>query len=501
MSMIQNVPALSILLPMFAAIITSVLKGKKARYFTYFLVAIEVILSVSLLVYLVGNGDPYVYVMGQFPAPWGNELRAGRLEAGVATLFAVITMLSIIGGTEELRKELRPGRENLYYIMIDLTLTANIALVYTNDLFTGYVFIEINTIAACGLIMCRNNDNNIICAIRYMVMSLVGSGMILLGISFTYDITGHLLMQPLQQAVGEIMVGKGYITPMVVALALMAIGLSIKCALWPFHTWLPTTYAYGTPASSAILSSVVSKGYIILLIKIILRIFGLETFVQTNIHYILFALGIIGMVWGSVMAIRMKSLRRMIAFSSVAQIGYIFMGIGMGTMAGMRASVYHIFAHSAAKSLAFIAAAGLIRASGNQADIVYLKGAGYRNKIAGIGYAASALSMVGIPGFAGFISKVMFAKASLDNEFLAVTVLSALAISTLLNAIYFMRVAIVIYTPLTKEERAMGKRNVPVANHRFYALAIIGFIVFNIAIGVAESFVGDMIASGLATFG
>lgn len=501
MSMIQNVPAFSVLLPMFAAIITSVLKGEKARYFTYLLVVIETVMSVGLLCYLVEQGDAYVYVMGQFPAPWGNELRAGMLEAGAAALFSVITLFSLMGGTEELRKELRPGRENLYYIMIDLTLTANIALVYTNDLFTGYVFIEINTIAACGLIMSKNRDTNIICAIRYMVMSLVGSGMILLGISFTYDITGHLLMQPLSQAVDTIMLHKGYITPMVVALALMAIGLSIKCALWPFHTWLPTTYAYGTPTSSAILSSVVSKGYIILLIKIIIRIFGLDVLVSTNIHHILFALGIVAMLWGSVKAIRMKSLRRMIAFSSIAQIGYIFMGIGMGTMDGMAAGVYHIFAHSAAKSLAFIAAAGLVRASGNQADIAYLKGAGYRNKLAGAGYVASALSMVGIPGFAGFISKVMFAQASLNNSFYAVTVLSALAISTLLNAIYFMRVMIVIYTPLSMEEKAQGKAYTAIANHRLYAIAIIGFIIVNLIIGIAVPFVSNIITSGLALFG
>ena len=501
MSMIQNIPAFSILLPMFAAIITSVLKGKRARHFTYILITIETALSVGILLYLLNTGDSYVYVMGQFPAPWGNELRAGMLEAGIAVLFSVITLLSVVGGTEELRKELRPGRENLYYIMVDLTLTANIALVYTNDLFTGYVFIEINTIAACGLIMSRNRDTNIMCAIRYMVMSLIGSGMILLGISFTYDITGHLLMQPLSEAVNGIMLDKGYITPMVVALAMMAIGLSIKSALWPFHTWLPTTYAYSTPASSAILSSVVSKGYIILLIKIIVRIYGLDVFIRTNIHYILFALGIVAMLWGSIQAIKMKSLRRMIAFSSVAQIGYIFMGIGIGTMDGMQASIYHIIAHSAAKSLAFIAAAGLIRASGNQADIAYLRGAGYRNKIAGVGYVASTLSMVGIPGFAGFISKVMFAQASLDNGFLAVTVLSALAISTLLNAIYFMRVMIVIYTPLSREERAEGKTYAVQKNHRLYAFAIIGLIAINVAAGVAVSFVSRIVSSGLAIFG
>ena len=117
------------------------------------------------------------------------------------------------------------------------------------------------------------------------------------------------------------------------------------------------------------LSSIVSKGYIFLLVKVIYRVTGAEVFAGSEIINVLFVFGIIGMVLGSLDAVRQKNLRRMVAYSSVAQIGYIFMGIGLGTAAGTSAGLYHIFAHAAAKSLVFVTAFGLIKVSAGNADI------------------------------------------------------------------------------------------------------------------------------------
>ncbi|MRN27256.1 sodium:proton antiporter, partial [Romboutsia ilealis] len=169
----------------------------------------------------------------------------------------------------------------------------------------------------------------------------------------------------------------------------------------PFHAWLPNAYGNATASSSAMLSSIVSKGYIFLLVKIIYRVTGAEVFAGSGIINVLFVFGIIGMVLGSLDAVRQKNLRRMVAYSSVAQIGYIFMGIGLGSAAGAGAGLYHIFAHAAAKSLVFVAAFGLIKVSAGNADIQGLRGAGFRNKAAGVGFVAGSLSMVGIPGFGG----------------------------------------------------------------------------------------------------
>lgn len=123
-------------------------------------------------------------MMGHFPAPWGNEIRVGVLEASMAVIFCIIMFLCMIGGSRERELEIEESKMNLYYVMVNLLLCSLLALIYTNDLFTAYVFVEINTIAACGLIMIRQNGRTIEAATRYMIMSLLGSGLFLLGLCF-----------------------------------------------------------------------------------------------------------------------------------------------------------------------------------------------------------------------------------------------------------------------------------------------------------------------------
>lgn len=501
MSIIQNVPCLSIMLTLFMAIITSAVKGRMARRLSIFITVLTGAMSLILLVYLVGTGESFVYTMGHFPAPWGNEVRAGMLEPALAILFCLIVLLSLWGGVEETRRDLEEDKSNFYYIMVDLMLAANLALIYTNDMFTAYVFVEIGTIAACGLILGKFRDTTIEAGVRYMVMSLLGSGLLLMGICFFYTVTGHLLMSNVKEGMMQIAQSGAYLVPMMLTIGLVSVGLAIKSGLWPFHTWMPNAYGHSTVSSAAMLSSIVSKGYIILLIKVIYRMVGLDIFVSTKIVNVLFVFGIIGMIVGSVEAIRQTNLRKMIAFSSVAQIGYIYMGIGLGTEAGMEASVYHIFAHSTAKALAFVAAAGLMKASGGKNTIAGLKGAGFRNKTAGVAFVAASLSMIGIPGFGGFVSKMLFATASVDSTIHAAMVLSALALSTVLNAVYFMKVVLVIYTPSGKEDIASGFRSGIAKNRLPYRASVAGFIVLNLFLGIGVSPMLHVIRYGLQIFG
>ena len=242
MEIIRNFPCLSILLAMFSAIISSALKGKWARRLNTFVVTAVGILSACTLYFTHVTGKSYVYVMGHFPAPFGNEIRFGSLEAGVALFFCVIMLLSLNGGRHKLRIDIDPAKENLYYIMVDLLLSSLLALVYTNDLFTAYVFVEINTIAACGLIMIMESGRAIEAATRYMIMSLLGSGLFLIGLCMLYDMTGHLLMSNIQQSVREIAASGTYMIPLLVTIALIVVGLAIKSALFPFHAWLPAAF-------------------------------------------------------------------------------------------------------------------------------------------------------------------------------------------------------------------------------------------------------------------
>lgn len=496
MNFVQNFPAISILLCLFAGIISSGLERKAARGLSRALLIAELFLNGSTLLYVLGTGEAFVYVMGKFPAPWGNEIRAGVLEALVALFFCIIMLLSLEGGVKKLADEVEEGKTYLYYVLCDLLLSSLLALVYTNDLFTAYVFVEINTIAACGLIMIRQNGRTIEAAARYMIMSLLGSGLLLMGICMLYDLTGHLLMSNIKEQVAMISEVGEYRIPLLVAIALISVGLSIKSALFPFHAWLPDAYGYSTVSSAAILSSLVSKGYIFLLFKIVYRVIGFEVFYSSRIIDILFIFGLMGMIFGSLSAIKENDIRRMIAFSSVAQIGYIYMGIGMGTQAGMSASVFHILSHAATKSLLFIAAIGLTEVSNGSRQFIKLTGAAYRNKWAGVAFTMGALSMVGVPLFSGFISKLLFAQAAVQNQMKMLPALIVLGISTILNAIYFMKTVIRIYTPVEDFEF----ETVTFRNMKIYAAALVCFIALNVFLGVSSQPIVDLIEQGLAMF-
>lgn len=496
MDFVQNFPAVSILLCLFAGIISSGLKDRAAKYVNTALILVVTFLSACTLSYVINTGEAFVYVMGKFPAPWGNEIRAGILEAFMALFFCIIMLLSMWGGRKKLGDEVEEGKAFLYYVLTDLLLSSLLALVYTNDLFTAYVFVEINTIAACGLIMIRQNGRTIEAAARYMIMSLLGSGLLLMGICMLYDLTGHLLMSNISKQVAVIAASGEYRIPLLVTIALMSVGLAIKSALFPFHAWLPDAYGYSTVSSAAILSSLVSKGYIFLLIKIIYRVIGFDIFNSSRIIDILFIFGLMGMIFGSLSAIKENDIRRMIAFSSVAQIGYIYMGIGMGTQVGMAASVFHILSHAATKSLLFIAAIGLTDVSGGSRKFIDLTGAAYRNKWAGVTFTVGSLSMVGIPLFSGFISKLLFAQAAVQNNGKMLPALIVLGISTILNAIYFMKTVIRIYTPVGET----GNGSVALRDMKLYAVTLVCFIVLNVILGVSSQPIVDLIGQGLGMF-
>ena len=493
---VQNFPCFSIMLCMFGGIISSALNGKIAKIINTIMLSINIIMSAAVLIFTVRTGEFYVYVMGRFPAPWGNELRVGVLESGMALFFCIIMLLCLLGGKHKLAQEVEEGKLNLYYILTDLMLSSLLALIYTNDLFTAYVFVEINTISACGLIMIRQNGRTIEAAVRYMIMSLLGSGLFLVGLCMLYDMTGHLLMSNIKEEVTFIISEGSYQTPLLVTIAIMSVGLAIKSALFPFHAWLPDAYGYSTVSSAAILSSLVSKGYIFLLFKIIYRVIGFDVFHDSKIINILFIFGLMGMIFGSLSAIKENDVRRMIAFSSVAQIGYIYMGIGLGTQAGMTASVFHVLSHAATKSLLFIAAIGLTDVSGGSRQFIELTGSGYRNKIAGVTFTVGALSMVGVPMFSGFISKLLFAQAAVQNEGKMLPTLIVLGISTILNAIYFMKTVIRIYTPVEDTEYP----TVTWRKSKVYAVILVCFIALNVTLGIFSQPIVDLIESGLNMF-
>lgn len=478
-NLIHNIPFFSIFLAMFCGIITPLVKnGRIARRIHGVMVFIIMILSAILLVNVVENHETFTFMMGHFPAPWGNELRAGPLEALMALTFSVVMFLTVTGGSEFIYQDVVPEKQNLYFIMLNALFGAMLALVYTNDIFTAYVFIEINTIASCALIMAKGTAQAMVGTTHYLVISLLGSGLFLLGVCILYSITGHLLMPQMKEAIVNLMATGEYHFPLLVVTGFMFIGIAIKSALFPFHSMLPGAYSAAVPTSSAILSGLVLKSYIILGIKLVYGVFSVDVMHQLKIVDVLFVFGLAGMVMGSLYAMRETRMKRMLAYSSVAQIGYIYMGIGLGTRIGMTAACFHILAHAITKTMLFICCGRMVSDSGNKEQILYLKGAGLRNPLAGIGFTVGALSMVGVPLTAGFISKLYFASASVYAPGKMAAVLVVLAISMILNALYFLPSTIAIWTPA----KAEGQER-PAISPTF-GIAVVLFIVANITLGI-----------------
>lgn len=497
MQFVVNFPLFTIVLSLFSGALCFMLPGKAARRYTMCYEAFLTVLCLWILQYTYLNGA-FTYVMGEFPAPWGNEIRAGVLEATMALIFMIIMLTAVFCGYRFIEKDLDLSKENLYYALLNLMTAALLSMIWTNDLFTGYVFLEILTLTSCGLLIVREIGRTTLAAIRYMILNLLGSGLFLLGVVLLYDLSGHLLMVPIQKVIRELAADPNTFPVLTISTAILTIGLSIKSGLFPFHFWMPDTYGWATPTSAAIMSSLVSKAYIFLLIKIYWRVIGIDIVERMPIRNILLVLGIAGMVIGSVQALHADNINRMAAFSSAANIGYIFMGIGIGGVAGYTAAIFHIFAHAVTKAMLFLTTPRLAEVSGDSLLFKELQGSGLRDRDAGVFFTISAFSMIGIPIFAGFAAKLQFGLAAVEDGagWRLILVFLALAVSSMLNALYFVRTIIRIYSRPNESTRMEVR-----PHHRAgYNVPMLVLTVMNLFLGLFSWVTVDLIHRGLMMF-
>lgn len=496
-----HIPFFIILLPMVVSLAMPLLrKGNIARSLCVVVQVVLAVLSLALLVNLWGGeNQSFTYAMGHFPAPFGNELRAGPLEAMMSLTFSLVMLFSLLGGSYDIAKDIQKRKAYLYYLLIGLLTTSLMALVYTNDIFTAYVFIEINTVAACAIVVAKENGETVRATVKYLIMSVVGSGLFLLSTSILYGLTGHLLMQPAHEVIQVLAATGQYHVPLIVTLGLFAVSIAVKCALFPFHTWLPDAHGSATTTSSAVLSGLVLKGYIVLFIKLVYRVYGFEVVRELGVLQVLFGLGLAGMIIGSILAFTQRDIKRMIAYSSVAQIGYIFLGIGLGTDFGFTAASFHIMAHAFTKSMLFISAGSLINTAGSK-DIRGMAGAARKNKIAGAAFVVGAASMVGVPLFAGFASKFYLADAAMGGQYGTWVALIVLALSTFLNALYYVPVLISIYSSGKKTD-AVALQPADTGKKPLVTVTLSCLMIANVALGLFFNPILGIIEEGFKMLG
>lgn len=501
-SFVVNFPLFCIVASLLCAVVCSVLVSHAAEKVCWGLLTVVLAANLSLLVYQVQTRQVMTYLMGHYPAPWGNVLRFGILEPLIAAILGLVLLLTTVGGRMHYFAQAQTGHRSIYFTMLCLIQAAMMALLYTGDIFTGYVFIEITTIATCGVLVSRNTPKSIAAGVRYMIFSLIGSGLFLLGVVLLYDITGHLLLPNIRQSVAQLWQTGEYHLPLTVAISLITVGLAVKSGLFPFHFWMADTYGSASPGAAGIMSGVVSKMYIFFLIKLIFTGFGSQVYYDSGAHNVIFAFGILGAIVGSISAIHQGDINRMTAYSSASQIGYIYMALGIRGIAGVSAALFQLITHAITKPLLFLALARLRDVSDNSPYFSDLQGSAHRDRLAGIAFSIGALCMVGLPALSGFIVKLQIATAGVGAGVKGAPVLLTLALSTVLNTVYFLRTMLRIYTPAPdRPAPADAPWLSPRGGRVSFGIASMAFIALNFGFGLCSQPVLELLRQGVSLFG
>lgn len=434
----KQLPIIIVLVPLLCAIIIPLLPKKNFVLFGFVSIMFGMMLSMSIVSYIdVLNTDVFRFVFGNYQASIGIEFLIDPLIALLVMFVTGLAFLIVVYSFSDIQHELKPHQYSSYYVLIMLLMFSMIGMLYTNDIFNTYVFMEILSIVSTAIISIKHKRANFLASFRYLMLSSIGSLTILMGLAFLYMVTGQLNMDSMSVVISN--VWTLYPTNLVLAIGFILIGLAIKSAMFPLHIWLPDAHSSAPSPSSAFLSSIVVKIYIVVLIKIIYRVFGVEIIASLRIDDFILVMASLGMIFGSIFAIGQKDIKRLLAYSSVAQIGYIFLGIGLLTPIGLAAGIFHIFSHALMKSALFLSAGSIIYSTGKR-KLVDLDGIGFKMPITLITFSIAALGMIGIPGISGFMSKIYLGLALISDKH--PIFLSLILLSSFLNAIYYMPILI-----------------------------------------------------------
>ncbi len=435
--MINYIPILNILILILFSFIMIIIKNNKtvkfisltSNIFVFFLSIILVSKVLTQNIITLSLGDPNNLL--------GIEFYISKPEAVIGLIFTFVMVMILWYSKFNLDKEVSENRISFFYVLINILLASLLGVIYSNDLFNSYVFIEVSTLSACGIIILKDKKENIKATVKYLIMSTIGSGLVLMAIAYIYSITGHLNISNIHEII--ITNYQFHRNAVLIILGLFTVGLGIKSAVFPLHSWLPDAHSSAPTPASAALSALVIKVYVFMLIKILFRMFSYEIVNSFIIMDIILLLGSMGMIFGSIMAIMQKELKRMVAYSSVAQMGYIVFGIGLGTISGTAIAIYHIIGHAVTKSSLFLISGLFIDKTGSK-KIEDLKGIGKEMPLTLGLFTLGAFSMVGIPILPGFISKWYLSLACIEVG--RVPLILIILASSLLNVLYYFPIII-----------------------------------------------------------
>ncbi|MGF6375886.1 multicomponent Na+:H+ antiporter subunit D [Clostridiales Family XIII bacterium PM5-7] len=475
--MIANLPILVVLCPLFGALfcpVASWINKRAGQAVVVLFMVAALVLSILQLREIVTTGELH-YWFGNWQPPYGIEFALDSLSGVLVVLICAMGLLSVIYSMAFYKNESK-FKSCGYFSIISMLVTGLIGMTSTGDVFNLYVFLEITALSGYGLIAI-GGDKGVLSAFRYLLIGTVGASFYLLGVAFLYGETGTLNMADMAELIGPV-INSG---TTVVAMVFFIGGFGIKMALFPLHGWQPAAYSNAHPGAAPLIAGVMGKIPAYALLRFFYFVFNANQGLVGELMIVVGTMASFGMIYGCIKAMQQRDVRRMLAYSSISQMGYIGIGIAMGDLYGLVGAVMHIVAHSFMKGGLFFCI-GAIKYKYGTTSLLKL-GQIYKlmPKTSAV-IVVCALSMVGIPPFAGFFSKWDLALGAATAH--AYIYIAVLIVSSLLSAIYFFKLIEVIFmeegVELT-DHHPEDKRELPIT--MMSTIVICGVMVLALGLG------------------
>ena len=439
---IANLPALVVALPLLLAPVAALVPVAGAAWMLAVIGTGGALLSALLLQGAVTGGETFSYYLGSWPPPWGIEFVVDAASAFTVLVMASLAFVVTLFARSALLAEIAEADAGKAYAAWLLACGGLSGLVMTGDAFNLFVFLEISALSSVILIAlgAGRDRRALIAGYNYLIIGAVGATFYVVGVGFIYAVTGSLNMVDLAERIPAV----PQTTVVAVGFGFMMAGILVKAAIFPVHIWLPAAYAFAPSAVSSLLAAIATKASLYVLARVVFDVFaGVPDLTSLALHYALIPLALGGIFIGTVLAIYENDIKKLLAFSSVAQIGYIALGFAVATTAGVAAGFVHIGNHALIKGGLFVAVGIYAVALGRRINLDQMVGLGRRMPITTTAFLICGLSLIGLPLTAGFISKIYLVRALLQADMMAVLVL--VMASSALSVAYLWKIVEVLW--------------------------------------------------------